>query len=143
MTIKFFLLFIFVAFSSLSAYEDRCFRDIEDSFFNERFVFEAMSLRNVYQSQWTPIYSMLRDRARSVRSIVQKKARNITPNPLSPYDKKEAAAVLKQTLYDVFADVMRYYGIGEIDIRGMFKYISDQQRGRLRACFGEEAIEAW
>jgi hypothetical protein len=143
----FFIAMILISYCTPNeAYDDsgRCFKEIENDFFRQSTVFQALSLHNVFQSQWTPIMNDLRSRAREVPTLVAREAANSSPNPLSPYDRIEAWNLLNRVLYRVFAQSLlsnRQLIFNEVDVKQMYAYIVSTQKARLIDCFGEEIFQ--
>lgn len=131
--------FLFFSQSSLLAYHDLppCYRDLEEHFFIPEVTAKALSLHNIYQSQWDIIVRDLQLRSSEVHGIVDARASRMYPDPLnSPIQTEVAKELILQVLFEIFADVLysRNY-TSQSDIREMFNYIRRQQADRIKACF--------
>lgn len=123
--------------NSVFAQDKACYKDLETDFFQEKLVGEAFGLHNVYQSQWNPMFSALKDNARNVPRIIRSKAQSMQPNPFRPFNSKEAAKLLIDTLYEVFVTTMWQLNFtNKADIDGMFRYIQENQQQRINQCLG-------
>lgn len=134
--------YVFFFSTSLIA-APRCFHAIESNFFNKHIVMEALNiftLEGVYQSQYALIYIDLMREERHVPTLVKERARRMKPNPLShPFQPDKAKDLLLNTLYEVFAKVIRKHAaVHEDTIRGMFQFIVEKQTNQLDACFGKK-----
>ena len=126
----------------MNAYHDvpACYRDLEEHFFVPEVVARALSLHNVYQSQWNIIVTDLQRRSQEVHRIIDARAKHMSPDPLNrPIQPKEAKELLLEVLFEIFVDVMHQRDFtSQADIREMFNYIRRQQSERLKTCFGIE-----
>lgn len=122
-----------------------CFKEIEDTFFKEKYVSQAMSMHDVPRGQWVPINDALQSQQPSIRKLVEERAKKRNPNPLdSPFDPVGAREVLMDILYEVFANTMRNnYVFNEGDIRLMFYFIRSKNLPQLKECFGENIPKDW
>lgn len=128
----------------INAFHDipACYRDIEEHFFIPEVVAKALSLHDIYQSQWDIIVQDLQRRSLEVGGIVDARARRMRPDPLSrPIRPKEAKDLLMEVLFEIFVEVLHQRDFtNQADIREMFNYIRRQQSFRLKTCFGIEDI---
>lgn len=124
--------------------ESPCFKDLQTHFFRPDLVMEALSLHEVYQSQWQPIVQKLQDSSKDVPQLLKLKAENLElsgqRNPLlSPFDPEGADKLLNEILMQVFTNVLRESNVLlESDIKDMYVYIRNKQTDRLKACYGQE-----
>ncbi|MBA3957488.1 MAG: hypothetical protein H0X51_03715 [Parachlamydiaceae bacterium] len=120
--------------------DDRgCFRDLQVHFFEPLWVTQALSLHQIFQSQWDPINSKLQDRVRDVPTILKQRAnRRGYSSPLeNPFQPIAAGELLRQILLEMFTQVLNESNItNQSDIEEMFAYIEQQQRERIKACLG-------
>lgn len=143
----FLVLFLSTLFSVYGDEEMGCYNRLEVDFFNEKFVAEALQLNHVYQSSWYLFNSALKVSAGAVPMMVQRRAEKMTPNPLRyPIQKREAALLLNQVLFEVFDKTVKEFGLTNLSssafnqnaIIDMFRYIRAKQSPRFVACFGED-----
>lgn len=120
--------------------EPPCFKDLEENFFRDDLVLQALSLQyNWYsQGQWALIVRGLHDRSRDIPYMLERRASLARPSPLEyPFQYEQASKLLFEILFEVFHQVMIESGItNEGIINSMFKYIRDQQANRINACLG-------
>jgi hypothetical protein len=119
----------------------RCVVELGTTFFPYPLLAGAFSYTPVYQNQWSNIYTALQQQSRQVPALLQAKASRMRPNPLYPYQPLVVSGLLQQTLYEVFAQVMRSTRlVSEVQIQQMFHTLRVQQGYRLQACFGPQAM---
>lgn len=136
------MLWVLIAFTPLHGQEvPRCVVELGTTFFPYPLLAGAFSSSLLYQNQWSTVYNVLQQQSRQVPALLQAKAAHMNPNPLYPYQPLVVAALLQQTLYEVFANVIRSTrSVSEIQIQQMFNTIRMQQAGRIQACFGPLSI---
>lgn len=118
-----------------------CFRQLETQFFQEKITAEALSLHNVYQSQWERIIDSLHKRSQAIPQLIKQRAMHMKPNPFDrPFQKEEAEKLLMQALHEVMSVTMKefYVSVSERDIDEMIEYIKSKQSHKFEACFGSE-----
>lgn len=99
----------------LSANEEaqaECSKNLLLSYFPESVVNEVLSSYNVQQNLWPAINADLAKQDAIIVSIVEKKSTALKQNP--QYDVKQkdiAVGIYRETLYEVFAETMKKYGI--------------------------------
>lgn len=121
-----------------------CFEDVQKHFFQSTYVLDALSMHGVPQGQWIPINSDIQSRQLDIPRLVKEWAGTMHPNPLSPYNKYDAARLLMAVLYDLFKNVvLTHYVFNESDIRQMFYYIRGKNLDKLKACFGNNIPDDW
>ena len=139
-----FLSVFFLWGAVISAEERRCVREIENTFFNSVFVSQALASHDVSQSAWSEVNRKLQARVDDLPRLVKERASSMHPNPFdSPFQPHEAAKVLQEVLYDLFASVLREFNVDNpFAVREMFNYIRQQQNRRFVDCFGiEESLK--
>lgn len=128
-----------ILMSPLAAFDDSpsCVQDIETGFFNEVWLFEAMSYHYVQQSAWKMIARDIQYRSGTIPRQV-KAARNRLPtDPFQdPFNGQASWALIRGVLLQNFREVMNFYQIfNESDINQMFEYIEAKQMARIQRCF--------
>lgn len=143
-------LLLLISCLKLQAYNDqpRCLQDLEVNFFNPQIVSEALSLYSVDMNIWPLVNQELKRRSLGVPSIMKQRSDRMSPSPLEyPFQPLIVGEMLRQILLDIFTSVISDFrlssGIVTSDdsIREMFGYIRRQQKGRIEACLGENAME--
>lgn len=88
------------------------------------------------QSQWPSIQSELAEKDREVVPRVEEKAVKMTPNPLrDPQKRQQAVKIFRETLYELFADVMQAHGINNQEqIQRMLNDIQQQKARQFAQC---------
>lgn len=131
---------------SLFGWDDSpaCYKRLERYFFKEIYLYEALSLHNVYQSNWKPIYNELESYMREAPNMIKERARAMDNNPLEhPFQPEAAKKLLFDTLFDIFQKVLLDWSvnaenvINQNDIREMFEYIKNKQQDQIDLCFPE------
>ncbi|MEC7839549.1 MAG: hypothetical protein VX777_05885 [Chlamydiota bacterium] len=117
-------------------YSPSCLKRIETSFFEQRYVEQALNLHKVGQSSWGLIISDLKQKSLQVPGMMMAKARTMKPNPLdSPFDPKQAEKILHPLLFTIFRETLISYNFtNESGIRDMFEYIYSFQEDRIKRC---------
>lgn len=128
---------LLLACPSLQAEAPSCFKEIERDFFRTDYVYEALSLQGVGQSNWAIINAELRSRAKLIPEIVEGRAQQMIPNPLAfPFDPEGAEALLSRVFIDVLNDTLRVFNIDNRNkAEEMYRYIRDKQVDRFNRCF--------
>lgn len=130
--------------SALRSYESEvppCFVQIQTNFFRQDLVLQVLGSYKVSQGVWLSIYRDLQHTSWNVPNILQAKAAALNPNPLSPFNRARAYALLRQSLFDVFFAVLINYrnkgGLFVINadmIRTGFERIWMQQQAMIIRC---------
>lgn len=120
-----------------------CFLDLEIHFFTEPIVYQGLSLYNIRQELWVPIYVRLKQKSLEVPERVKRRTAYMVPNPLEyPMRRAVAAKILKEVLFEVFMETMRDYNSNERPTADLvFDYIFTLQLPNFIKCFGPE-VEA-
>jgi hypothetical protein len=143
---RFLTLLLFISFE-LTAYYDPppCYEQLPSVFFNPIYVSQALSLHNVWQSEWTPIIQLLREEAAGIPKILRERADRMRPSPLDhPFDPVKAYKLMNEALFAVYERVLmeyRNYRFNPNDIIETFIYIREQQYPLLEGCFGKKAMD--
>lgn len=115
-----------------------CYDQVAMSFFPYPLVAQALSMHQITQERWGIIAQDLQTRSLQVPQIVRAKAAQMVPNPLQPYQRDAAVALLRAVLEDTFAQSLVANYVNDFyAIQVMFRYIRVSQAERLRACFGD------
>lgn len=142
--------FILVTFANLQAYnaQPSCLQDLEVNFFNPKLVNEALSLYSIDMNTWPLINQELKRRAQGIPSIMKKRTDSMSPSPLEyPFQPLITGEILRQVLLETFTGVFTDFRLSsgviasDDNIREMFGYIRRQQKDRIEACLGENAME--
>lgn len=120
-----------------------CFLDLELHFFAEPIVSQGLSLYNIRQELWVPISAYLQNKSLEVPALMKRRTAYMVPNPIEyPMQRKVAAKILKEVLFEVFMDAMRTYHVNEKPTADfVFDYIFSQQMPNFIKCFGPEVQE--
>ncbi|MCB1113830.1 MAG: hypothetical protein KDK62_03655 [Chlamydiia bacterium] len=124
----------------LSAYDDRpgCYKDLERNFFNDQIVTTAFGLWTVPKGSWRSILRRLKEGEVNAESIIEKKSKRYSVNPLqNPFQPDVAKALLKETMKQIFIRAMvdsGYFDPASMD--KMFDFIWEQDP-RIQKCLSE------
>lgn len=111
---------------------DEC-RELLLAYFPEPFVKETLKKFNVPQDKWEAIQKQLADKDKDVIKTVEKRAAQLDTNPLE--DRQTAVKLFKETLLQVFTDVMKDNGITDTaQIEMMLKDVNQQKAQRFAKC---------
>lgn len=136
----FFFVFLFSS-SALMGWDDSpsCFKELQLSFFKEKYVSEAMSLHSIYQSQWRVVVYQLSAISREIPQITKLRASRMYRNPIDyPFQPGPAAELLSTIFYEIFHKIMNDHNIvNEADIADMFNFIVRSNANLIKACFGD------
>ncbi len=115
---------------------DECSRELLLSYFPETFVNETLKKFNVPKDQWDAINKELTSKNDSVIKIVEEKAQKMDPNPLKdPSQRQAAVKIFRDTLFEVFAGVMKQHGVtDDQQIKSMLEDIQHQKAVRFAQC---------
>lgn len=124
------------AYASYNA-SPSCMRSLEENFFDNTTVSQALSLHRVDTGSWTPIYEDLVYYSKDIHRIIEQEAKRQNPNPLyNPFDPEKAEKLLLNALYTVFYNTLTYHQVTNVnDIQEMFSYVVEHNRPRLETCF--------
>jgi hypothetical protein len=119
----------------------RCVRDLELHFFDPALVNQALDIYNIQQELWYPINQMLLQKSLEVPQRIKRRTAYMVPNPIEyPMQMGAAAAILKEVLFEVFLETMRFYQANERPAADyIFEYMFSRQFPKFVRCFGEEA----
>ena len=115
---------------------DECSRELLLSYFPEAFVNESLKKFNVPKDQWDAINKELTSKNDQVIKIVEEKAAKMDPNPLKdPSQRQQAVKIFRDTLFEVFAGVLRQHGVtDDAQIKSMLEDIQHQKAVRFAQC---------
>lgn len=120
---------------------DECSKELLLAYFPEPFVKETLKKHNVPQDQWDAIQKELSSKDKDVIKTVEQKAAKMDPNPLKdPQARQAAIKLFRETLYQVFADVLKAHGVtDEKQIQAMLDDVQQQKAQRFAKCMQKQA----
>lgn len=118
-----------------------CVKNLELNFFEEKIVYQGLNFYGIRQELWSLIYQMLRRKSTEVPGRMKRKTAFMVPNPIEyPMQKGLTAKILKEVLFEVFLETMRFYQLNERPTADfVFDYIFARQLSNFVNCFGKEA----
>lgn len=127
-----------LSFSNVAAEQtvDECSKELLLAYFPEPFVKDTLKKFNVPEEQWDAIRKELAGKDKEVIKIVEQKASQMDPNPLKdPQARQTAVKLFRETLLQIFSDVMKAHGIAdEKQIQEMLDNIQQQKAERFAKC---------
>lgn len=137
----------FSVVGSLSGAEqaaDECSRELLLAYFPEPFVKETLKKFNVPQDQWDAIQKDLSSKDKDVIKTVESKASQMDPNPLKdPQARQAAVKLFRETLLQVFSDVMKAHGVNDDkQIQSMLDDVQQQKAQRFAKCMQKQAPQS-
>jgi hypothetical protein len=120
-----------------------CLRNLQQNFFREAVVTEALSFYNIPQGLWVPINNDLKVASARVPEQMKRMTSRMVPNPLEyPFQREVVAKLLKQALFEAFLSAMTNNNMVERPTVDMiFDYIFYRQAPFLISCLGEDAVK--
>ena len=116
-----------------------CVLALEKNFFVEPIVNQALNLYNIRQELWLPINQLLQVKSAEVPERMKRRTAYMVPNPIEyPMQKAATAKILKEVLFEVFAEALRVYHVDD-KAGPAFDYIFTEQLPSFVRCFGPEA----
>ncbi len=126
---------------SLSAAADarECSKEMLMSYFPEQYVAQTLDKFEVPQAQKSAIISELAEKDKQVISTIEERAGKMNPNPLrDPQHRQEAVKIFRDTLYELFAQVMQAHGVNDKEqIQAMLDDIQQQKAKAFAACMDQ------
>jgi hypothetical protein len=115
---------------------DECSRELLLAYFPEPFVKETLKKFNVPENEWDAIQKALSSKDKEVVKLVEQKASEMDPNPLKdPQARQGAIKLFRETLLEVFSDVMKAHGIqDDHQIQKMLDDVQQQKAQRFAKC---------
>ncbi|CDR34992.1 hypothetical protein [Criblamydia sequanensis] len=108
-----------------------CSRELLLSYFPEPFVKNSLDKFDVNQAERASIISDLENQDQEVIKKVEEKASQKDPNPLkTPVKREEAVKLFRETLFEVFSDVMKKHG--ETDDKRIQLMLDDIQHQKAK-----------
>ncbi|MEX1012271.1 MAG: hypothetical protein WD595_05270 [Waddliaceae bacterium] len=136
---KYFIYPLLLIASHLFSVDDSpaCFRRLQQDFFNEKIVTEALSLSSVPQNTWNMIILNLNKKKRELPTMISARARAMSRNPLSrPFDHEAAFTLLHQEAKRIYTDALLQNGVTNMSvIEQTFDYIYKTDSARISLCF--------
>lgn len=119
---------------------DECSKELLLAYFPEPFVKETLKKFNVPEDKWDAIKSALANKDKEVIKIVEEKAAQMDPNPLKdPQARQAAVKLFRETLLQVFSDVLKANGItDEKQIQAMLDDVQQQKAQRFAKCMQKQ-----
>lgn len=118
-------------------------KDLLLAYFPESIVNETLPRFKVPKEEWEGINKALQSKDNEVIRMVEEKASKITPNPLlDPEQRQVAAKLFRETLFEIFADVMNTHGVNDNDqIQEMLNNIQQLKADRFAQCMQNKKIQ--
>ncbi len=115
---------------------DECTKDFLLSYFPEPVVIETLKKFNIPEEKQKNIASALTKKDKEITKLVEKKAETMTPNPLKdPQQRQFAVKLFRDTLFEVFSDVLAENGITDkTKIQPMLDDIQQQKAKKFAMC---------
>lgn len=115
---------------------DECSKELLLAYFPETFVTETLKKFNIPQDKWDSIKKELNSKDKDVIKTVEQKASQLDPNPLKdPQQRQAAVKIFRETLLQIFGDVLRANGINDPkQIQSMLDDIQQQKAKRFAQC---------
>jgi hypothetical protein len=122
---------------------DECSRELLLAYFPQPFIKETLKKFNVPETEWEPIQQELANKDREVIKIVEQKASQMDPNPLKdPQERQAAVKLFRETLFQVFNDVMQEHGVKDNKlVQSMLDDIQQQKAQRFVKCMQKRESE--
>lgn len=114
------------------------------SYFPEKFVANTLEKYKVPQAQRMAIQKELADKDQEVVALVEEKAAKMDPNPLrDPKLRQEAVKIFRDTLYEVFSQVMHTHGMTDREeLHSMLDDIQQQKAEYFAQMLEQQKEEA-
>ncbi len=132
--------FTFFGFSQATSLQaatvEECSKELLLSFFPEAFVTEVLQKYQVSKEKWEPIVKGLKEKNDEVIKLVDEQASKMNPNPLKdPSQKQQAVKIFRESLYQVFASVLKANGVSDDQkIQSMLGEIQQLKTKRFAQC---------
>ena len=122
---------------------EACSAEVLLSYFPEQFVSKTLESFKVPEAQRAAIQQELLDKNQEVIATVEERAGKMSPNPLrDPQHRQEAVKIFRDTLYDLFAQVLETHGINNKDqIQAMLDDIQQQKAKYFAKCIDKQQQE--
>jgi hypothetical protein len=145
-----FIFIICLGSASLSAYDatPKCFRQLEQSFFTRKHVFQALAMYYwvIKQGSWELVYTDISRNVRSIHTVLRQKGQAMGRNPFDhPFQTDVAYQLLDQTLKEIFTHAMNnaitdqtpWSNMGQFDkmVDSMYQYIKEQNQPMWEQCY--------
>lgn len=137
----------FVLFNPLSLMAagdaKECSKEMLMSYFPEEYVKQTLDKFSIPQAQRAGIINELSEKDHLVISTVEERAAKMDPNPLrDPQHRKTAVKLFRDTLYDLFSQVMQAHGVNDKEkIAQMLDYMQQQKAKAFASCMDKMKIE--
>lgn len=119
---------------------NECSKELLLAFFPESFVNETLKKFEIPEKDWVAINQDLKSKDGDVIKIVEEKASKMDPNPLKdPQQRQGAVKIFRETLFDIFAGVMKSHGVtDDKKIQSMLDDIQQQKAKRFMMCMEKQ-----
>lgn len=123
---------------------DECSKDLLLSYFPATFVQQTLTKFNVPKENQDAIVNALTEKDKSIVKMVEEKASKMNPNPLKdPQQRQQAVKIFRETLLQVFSDVMKANGINDDkQIQAMLDDVQQQKAKRFAMCMQKQKDQA-
>jgi len=121
--------------------DEECSEEKLFSYFPKEFVMNTLQKFQVPKDRWEPIYHDLASKDDEIIKTVEDKASRLSPNPLQdPKERHVAVKIFRETLQQVFTNVMNTHGISnENQIKMMLDDIQKQKAELFATCMKKKA----
>lgn len=113
-----------------------CAKELLLSYYPPEFVKESLKKYHVPPEKWDEIIDGLKQKDQDVIRQVEEKAGQLNPNPLKdPQQRQQAIKIFKDTLYEVFASVLKPAGVtDDKTIQNILDDVQQQKAKRFAQC---------
>lgn len=119
---------------------EECVRELLLSYFPEPMVKETLKKFQVPEDKWAGITKSLSVKEKDVIKRVEKKASEMTPNPLKdPQQRQAAVKLFRDTLLEVFSEAMKDNGVTDTSkFQAMLDDIQQQKAKKFAMCMEKQ-----
>lgn len=120
-----------------------CSKELLLSYFPQPFVRETLKKNQIPEDKWDAIVQELSEKDKTVIAKVEARAGEMNPNPLkSPEYREQAITIFKETLLEIFTQVMNNNGITDNEqIHTMLDEVQHLKAKRFAKCLEQTRIE--
>ena len=121
---------------------DECSQELLLAYFPPQFMLTTLKKFNVPEGKWQMIIDSLSTKDKEIVRIVDEKAAKLTPNPLrdrSPEQRQVAVKIFRETLLQVFSDVLKENGVtDEAQIQLMLNDLQQSKAKNFAQCLEKQ-----